>query len=892
VSARLGPNDIEDQVFASRPARESDRRTAVPATALLGADAPFLPAKPMHGPVAGRPARSPVPDDSTAEETTPILTGDTPIAVLRRLLASYAPREAVLAALLDTANWHRIAPHHVPLPFPAYLRRLSHLCAEAAEQVEAGGHETDQLFPANPWHHQAETDPPFAQEAGHTDPQDKCRQSWLALFNAQPQPLRDALSRRDFNNAIVVAIQQGWRDPNQLTDLIFFAETGNTRGYCKLGNTATDARYRQRWTQWLDAVRSALSRPTPVTPLPVAGCVRQDGIDVYVGNQLPSFNDIRAAGVRFIMHKSSERTRGGGLIDDGDIFKRRWADTAASGLIRGSYHYYRHQDGATGDVQAERVAMLVGRLVPGDMAPALDFENDALVAGSHEPTAAEWRTEIEAFLDRIETRLGRTPLIYTSASAWQSHVNGKRDFRAVDFARFGEYPLWVKAYFGGRFVDGIDLDNEKHKDAAYQRAAAKRADAQYNVRGTLRPPLPVSWSNWELFQYSPFTPGVLLNHHPFTESEIDFNVSRRGLHGLRGLADLGRTAPHVVGNLSYIAYAEADGGLLLLELLAGRWHDSDVLVSAPGAPPASGDPAAIGLGNEQIIAYRARDSHVFILARRREDAAWNVSNVASGAVDDPCIAVTSNDVHVVFRDQNDRQAHLVRTAGKWQADDLATASGAPAASGSAIAYQHANDLHIVSRAGTDGHLVELCRASGIARHDDITATAHDADGRSPPPATYRPTTFARPNEAARIVFRARRGAIWLVERDTLRAQNLAAAAVNAASGVAGAPRAAGSPTAIASDTARVFYRAVDGTIIEISDNRTTVAWREVCTGAAADPMAFVDAEGPKVTFRAEDGSIQVARLANGAWICESATTITRASQPIGHQTGRSDTIPA
>ena len=83
-----------------------------------------------------------------------------------------------------------------------------------------------------------------------------------------------------------------------------------------------------------------------------------------------------------------------------------------------------------------------------------------------------------------------------------------------------------------------------------------------------------------------------------------------------------------------------------------------------------------------------------------------------------------------------------------------------------------------------------------------------------------------------------------------------------------------------------------GTIIEISDNRTTVTWREVCTGAAADPMAFVDAEGPKVTFRAEDGSIQVARLANGAWICESATTITRASQPIGHQTGRSDTIAA
>jgi GH25 family lysozyme M1 (1,4-beta-N-acetylmuramidase) len=835
VSVRLGPNDFEDHVFTPRLTREPDRRIAM-------------------------------------------FAGDTPIAALHRLLASPAPRDAVLAALLDTTSWRPIAAHPMPLPFAAYLRQLSRLCADAADQVEASWHD-------------AGTGTIVEREAAHADPQDKCRQDWLALFNAQPQPLRDTLSRRDFDNAITIAIQHGWHEPNRLTDLIFFADTGNRRGYCKLGDTAADAPYRQRWTQWYNRVSSALPSSTPVTPPPVAGSARQDGIDVYVGNALPSLNDIHAAGISFIMHKTSERARDGSLIDDG-VFKRRWADTAASGLIRGSYHYYRHRDGATGDVQAETVAAQIERLVPGDLAPALDFENEALVAGSREPTAAEWRIELEAFLDRIETRLGRMPLIYTSASAWQSHISGKRDFHAADFARFGDYPLWVKAYFGGRVVDGIDLDNEKNKNAAYQRAAAKRADGQYNARGTLRPALPVSWSNWEFFQYSPFTPGALLNHHPFTESEIDFNVTRRGLYALRGLADLGRTAPHLVGNLSSIAHTQADGSLHLLELCAGTWRDSDVLASAPGAPQSAGDPAAIGLGNEQIIAYRSHDSRVFILSRKLGDAAWNVSNVANGAVDDPYLAIAGNDVHVVFRDRNDRQSHLVRTAGKWQADDLATTSGAPAASGSAIAYQHANDLHIVSRAGTDGHLIDLHRAGGTATHDDITATAHDADGRSPPPATYRPAVFARPNEAPRIVFRARRGAIWSIQRDTLRAQDLAAAAVNARSGVAGAPRAAGSPTAVATDAARVFYRTVDGAIIEISDNRTTVAWREVCGGAAADPVAFADAEGPRVTFRAEDGSIRVVRLADGAWVCESATTTTRSSQPIAHPTGRRDTIPA
>ena len=840
MSARLGPSNFENQVFAPRPQREPDRRTA-------------------------------------------IFAGDTPVAALQRLLASRAPREAVLAALLDAASWRPIATHHMRLPLPAYLRQLSRLCADAAEQVEAGAHHAEQRSPLAPWRDEAGAGTVVEREAGHTDPQDKCRQDWLALLNAQPQPLRDALSRRDFDTAIAIAIQQGWREPNRLTDLIFFAESGNKRGYCRLGGTAADAPYRQRWTQWQNTVRSALTRSTPVAPSPVAGSARQDGIDVYVGNQLPSLNDIRAAGISFIMHKTSERARDGSLINDG-AFKRRWADTAASGLIRGSYHYYRHRDGASGDVQAETVAAQIERLVPGDIAPALDFENEALVAGSREPTAAEWRIELEAFLDRIETRLGRTPLIYTSASAWQSHISGKRDFRAADFARFGDTPLWVKAYFGGRVVDGIDLDNEKNKNAAYQRAAAKRADGQYNARGTLRPPLPVSWSNWEFFQYSPFTPGALLNHHPFTESEIDFNVTRRGLHALHGLADLGRTAPHLVGTLSCIAHADADGSLHLLEFLTGTRRDTDLLAAAPGAPPAAGDPAAIGLGNEQIIAYRSRDARVFILTRRLGDAVWNVSHVANGAVDDPYLAIAGDEVHVVFRDRNDRQSHLARTAGAWQADDLAIASTAPAASGSAIAYQHASALHVVSRAGHDGHLIDLYRVGGVARHDDITAAAHDANGRSPPPATYRPATFARPNEAPRIVFRALRGAIWSIERDTLRAQDLAAAAVNVGSGAAGAPRAGGSPTAIATDTARVFYRTVDGTIIEISDNRAAVTWREVCAGAAADPVAFADAEGPKVTFRAEDGSIRVARLADGAWVCESAIT-TRSSQPIVHPLG-------
>ena len=65
----------------------------------------------------------------------------------------------------------------------------------------------------------------------------------------------------------------------------------------------------------------------------------------------------------------------------------------------------------------------VPRLGPGDLAPSLDFENAAVVTGNAEPTPAAWRVELESFLDTLEkAKLGRTPLVYTSGSAWGSHI--------------------------------------------------------------------------------------------------------------------------------------------------------------------------------------------------------------------------------------------------------------------------------------------------------------------------------------------------------------------------------------------------------------------------------------------------------------------------------------
>ena len=50
------------------------------------------------------------------------------------------------------------------------------------------------------------------------------------------------------------------------------------------------------------------------------------------------------------------------------------------------------------------------------------------------------------FLDGIEVRLGRTPIIYTGFMAWRDHIARNVNFHASDFEHFADYPLWVKHY--------------------------------------------------------------------------------------------------------------------------------------------------------------------------------------------------------------------------------------------------------------------------------------------------------------------------------------------------------------------------------------------------------------------------------------------------------------
>jgi hypothetical protein len=217
-------------------------------------------------------------------------------------------------------------------------------------------------------------------------------------------------------------------------------------------------------------------------------------------------------------------------------------------------------------------------------------------------------------------------------------------------------------------------------------------------------------------------------------------------------------------------------------------------------------------------------------------------------------------LHVIYWDIQNNQVHLNRSAGAWSSENLVDTSGARTVAGSAAAYLHQNVLHVVSRGGTDGHLIDMTSPAGAVPTLDLTAAAHN----HPPAATYRPSSYTPAGAAARIVFRGLKGPIWQIERDTLVATDLTTAA--------GAPLAAGSPSALFLGATHILYRALDNSIQEIFDDSGTWKTRSVCNGAAADPSAYIDERGQAaVSFLADTGTIRVARLVNGTWQCENTS---------------------
>jgi lysozyme len=160
------------------------------------------------------------------------------------------------------------------------------------------------------------------------------------------------------------------------------------------------------------------------------------GIDVsswqHPGGNPVDWSAVRRSGVRFAVIKATE-----GTFYTNPYFATDRHRAWAAGIGVGGYHYARPAWPASTAVdQANYFLRQLGDTRGTlQLAPILDLEATGGLS------AARLTIWVRTFLETVETRTGRAPLLYTYPAYWNNIMNNS--------SAFMRYPLWVASYTGG-----------------------------------------------------------------------------------------------------------------------------------------------------------------------------------------------------------------------------------------------------------------------------------------------------------------------------------------------------------------------------------------------------------------------------------------------------------
>ena len=147
------------------------------------------------------------------------------------------------------------------------------------------------------------------------------------------------------------------------------------------------------------------------------------GCDTSFWNGKMAYGKMKSAGAEFVYVKASQMT-----IDT--QFKNYWPAAKDAGLLRGAYHYLDWRMSEM--VQAKMFCDLL-KDDPGELPPVCDFESQYMAP---EPAVANGK--LWNFLQEVEQRLGRVPMIYTGYYYWLQY--------STPNIGWAKYPLWLAWY--------------------------------------------------------------------------------------------------------------------------------------------------------------------------------------------------------------------------------------------------------------------------------------------------------------------------------------------------------------------------------------------------------------------------------------------------------------
>jgi len=132
--------------------------------------------------------------------------------------------------------------------------------------------------------------------------------------------------------------------------------------------------------------------------------------------------------ISFIICKA---TQGEKIVDH--QFERNWTLTKKRNKIRGAYHFYiYHNDPIK---QANHFCDEVNDLQKTDISLILDIEELSLPKKN--VNKVKLKADVIKFLEQVEKRTGRTPILYTDYSFANEYLND---------TKFSKYPLWLAEY--------------------------------------------------------------------------------------------------------------------------------------------------------------------------------------------------------------------------------------------------------------------------------------------------------------------------------------------------------------------------------------------------------------------------------------------------------------
>lgn len=674
----------------------------------------------------------------------------------------------------------------------------------------------------------------------------------------------------------------------------------------------------------------AVPAPPPLMGPPASVAHWPLGVDLdasTTGINDTAFANLKRLGKYFAILKSSQ-----GRQDYAAWFAASYRSARNHGLIRGSYHFFANKTGAGHDhpwrrgtvaEQADLVIAQVPALLPGDLAPALDLEDEPIDPHTdhpppdHDHTAvqrsrypldegllpdqqgyhyrARWPehgrqavlADVEDFLNRIETAFGRTPLIYTSRM-WADTDDMNNPPDPDPSHPMANYPLWTVYHPTGARSDVGDM--------AVGNWAHGWKFIQYGEKGSQRDPKSYWFSNVHYPDYQ--EPGIAYDG-------IDFDAFQGSVSELRGLADIGRCGIAYAGRSPYVAYAGLDDHLHLLDQSTGA--DQDLQATLGGD---AGDPTLLASATALFIYVRSGDHLVELIATVAAPTQWLVSNIedmAAGGVpikplQDPRAVLSDGRCHVTYVGDDDDWHLLIKSGSTWQRlggaltnAGLRSAPHTGIATGPASVYVSGAVTHIVGRVDHDGHLVDVAWDGAQWRHDDLTTLGRNL-APDMPAATYSPCVYET-SAGVGVVFRAVRGDLWVIALHDGAPTNLMTATQTSTTR---AKACAGHPTCFAlHDQPHVVYRSTDSMIYEFWLEGGRWHHQPVCADpahqAAADPVATTNGAEAVIAFRGADDRIHIERFDGNSWICDGvAAPAARAHEvePPSENGGRSEVLRA